>query len=163
MKIQDVLQSSPLRLPAFKAWADTVWNAGLWHGTKLAELLGQSPGHGKAGDVDCVATADQLLRLAEAEGWILRGKMELTNTRRTLGRGHAGAAYPIDHCWMPNRANPGLWDIVYPDAPADMRAHCAEHYKWPVPVVVAPAPVPASPPVKRRRMIQLPLPFEVTK
>jgi DNA polymerase III sliding clamp (beta) subunit (PCNA family) len=129
--IKDALSFSPLRLPAFRAWADHLWNTGFYHGTKLAELLGASPGPGKAGDVDCVASADRLLTLAEQAGWIIRGKVELTPTRAALGHGHSGKGYPIDHGWEPNRANEALFDLVFPDMDPDTKAACAKQYRWP--------------------------------
>jgi DNA polymerase III sliding clamp (beta) subunit (PCNA family) len=129
--IKDALMFSPLRMPAFRAWADHLWNTGFYHGTKLAELLGASPGPGKAGDVDCVASADRLLTLAEQAGWIIRGKVELTPTRAALGRGHSGKGYPVDHGWEPNRANEALFDLVFPDMDPDTKAACAKQYRWP--------------------------------
>lgn len=128
--IKDALMFSPLRMPAFRAWADHLWNTGFYHGTKLAELLGASPGPGKAGDVDCVATADRLLTLAESAGWIVRGKVELTPTRAALGRGHSGKGYPIDHGWEPNRKSADLFDLVFPDMDPTRRTECATHYGW---------------------------------
>lgn len=154
--IEQALTFSPLRLPAFKTWADRVWNCGLWHGLELSELLG-TPTPGKPGDVDCVATADQLLRLAEAAGWIVRGKMELHGARRHVAKGHAGKEYPVDHCWMPNRSNPGLFDIVFPNMAPETRERCAIQYGWPAPVV------PVKAPAVKRRMVQLPLFDEVAK
>lgn len=91
--IKEALTFSPLRLPAFRTWADHLWNTGFYHGTKLAELLGTPPVPGKAGDVDCVATADQLLRLAEEAKWIVRGKVELTTTRARQGPQRQGLSH----------------------------------------------------------------------
>jgi hypothetical protein len=119
----------------FQEWTTELWNSGALHGTKLTDKLG--PRNGKSGDVDSAASTDRYLAAAEKDGWIVRGKMELTRTRAAMSRGHSGAGYPIDHCWMPNRGSSALFDFCFPEMPAARRAECAKHYGWVATIPVA--------------------------
>jgi hypothetical protein len=145
---------TPAMRDAFRTWAESLWMMLGAHGLTLAEGLMD------AGRCDGIHTGSTLLLAMEKEGWIERGKLQLHTAARQISAGYkGGSAQPIDYYWMPIRGanSRPLWDIIFPNADAETIERCAAAYGWPAPVVAPAAPV------KRRKMVQLPLFAEVSE
>lgn len=128
MKTADVLnQLTPKTREAAVRWLAECWFVGK-HGLPLAEMLMDAA----PGKIDGLDAADRILKAAERDGWISRGKLELHTVARRMSA--ACGARLLDYYWEPVRGanSRSFWEAAHPDADADTRDRCAAHYGWPV-------------------------------
>jgi len=98
----------------FREWLRGCRDRGFAHGSELVEMLG-TPRDGKPGLADNVNAADQLLRAATEEGWILQGAARVDHTvagisqdlflRLERGGSKPILRYPREHGYGFNREN----------------------------------------------------------